>query len=84
MSAVPAAMEMTLLPAKLPETSWTVRLGSQERQASTTPSLVRQQEWAAPAAMAIACGLLISLWPLWKATSPAVPALCTSLAPAHT
>ena len=79
---IPAAMDTTCLPARLAETSCTDRSGSQDRQARTTPVLVRQQEWAAPAAMASAWGRLISLCPLWKAMSVEPSARRTSLAPA--
>ena len=78
----PAAMDTTCLPAKPADTSCTDRLASQDRQARTTPVLVRQHEWATPAAMATAWGRLISLCPLWKAMSVKPSALCTSLAPA--
>lgn len=79
--STPAAMDTIFLPASPAVTSCTARLASQERQASTTPARVRQQEWAAPAAMATAWGRLISLCPLWKAMSPEPPARATSLAP---
>jgi hypothetical protein len=63
---LPADSDTTRCPASGPATSRARGAGAADGHTSTTPADVRHEEWAAPAAIATACGRLMSACPWWK------------------